>query len=85
MPKLLVIGTGDAFCSVSRFEAFVESLPEPRESHVLDGVDHFSLFPHLKPLLTDWVTSAFGVPTLTALATGDGSTAAGMASASVGP
>mmetsp|Transcript_67839 Transcript_67839/g.201898 ORF Transcript_67839/g.201898 Transcript_67839/m.201898 type:complete len:237 (+) Transcript_67839:44-754(+) len=67
-PKLLMIGTEDVFCSVETFQSFVDSLPEPKTAMVKDGVDHFSMYGHLRGALTSWITAAFGVADLQSFA-----------------
>merc|ERR1712008_301034 len=57
LPKLLMLGTEDAFCSVPAFQSFVDTLPEPKQAVVKDGVDHFSLYVHMRQALTDWIMS----------------------------
>eukprot|EP00930_Biecheleria_cincta_P031841 TRINITY_DN22090_c0_g1_i1.p1 TRINITY_DN22090_c0_g1~~TRINITY_DN22090_c0_g1_i1.p1 ORF type:complete len:307 (-),score=47.96 TRINITY_DN22090_c0_g1_i1:37-957(-) len=69
-PKLLVVGTDDQFCSTKSFQAFADELPEPKQSIVLKGVDHFSLFKSLPKVLEDWVISAFAVGSLQEFARG---------------
>ncbi|CAK0826589.1 unnamed protein product [Prorocentrum cordatum] len=63
-PKLLVVGSSDQFCSAPQFRSFVETLPDPKESHVLEGVDHFGYFRLAQQMLTRWITDAFGAPDL---------------------
>lgn len=67
-PKLLMLGTSDEFCSERSFQGFVQELPEPKKAVVLDGVNHFSIHPHLPQALKDWVRQGFGVPDLETLA-----------------
>ena len=40
-PKLLISGGEDNFTPHQAFEAFFESLPEPKECQVIAGADHF--------------------------------------------
>lgn len=40
-PKLFLAGEGDTVCPVEWLRAFVASLPEPKELHILPGTDHF--------------------------------------------
>ncbi len=40
-PKLLISGSEDNFTPQQAFEAFFESLPEPKEGEVIPGADHF--------------------------------------------
>lgn len=39
--KLLLAGNQDQFCPLALLENFFESLEEPKEIKILDGVDHF--------------------------------------------
>ena len=40
-PKMVISGELDNFTSQVDFECFTENLPEPKECHVIPGVDHF--------------------------------------------
>ena len=58
-PKLLLIGDGDQFCSVSSCRRFAQKLPKPVKMQVVGDCDHFGLFPHLEKALAQWVPKAF--------------------------
>lgn len=40
-PKFLIMGSMDNFTSQVDFECFTDQLPDPKECHVVPGVDHF--------------------------------------------
>jgi alpha/beta superfamily hydrolase len=35
------MGTSDQWTSLSTFDGWVETLPEPKEKSIIDGADHF--------------------------------------------
>eukprot|EP00930_Biecheleria_cincta_P059610 TRINITY_DN45318_c0_g1_i1.p1 TRINITY_DN45318_c0_g1~~TRINITY_DN45318_c0_g1_i1.p1 ORF type:complete len:388 (-),score=53.38 TRINITY_DN45318_c0_g1_i1:18-1181(-) len=70
LPKLLVLGSSDIFCSVGSFRKFVGTLPEPKMAVELDGVTHFDAYPHLQKALVEWVVSAFHVADLKSFSEG---------------
>lgn len=39
--KLIIAGTKDQFCPLNLLEEFFESLEEPKELRIMEGVDHF--------------------------------------------
>ncbi|MBM2826511.1 MAG: dienelactone hydrolase [Dehalococcoidia bacterium] len=41
MPKLIMTGSFDNFAAAPGTPAFLDSLPEPKEFHLVDGADHF--------------------------------------------
>jgi len=69
-PKLLVVGTTDEFCSMKSFQGFADSLPGPKEMHVIEGANHFQLYSYLPEALTKWVISGFKVHSLEEFAAG---------------
>lgn len=64
IPKLLLIGDSDQFCSPSGFTGYVDELPEPKESRIYEGADHFGLFRLLPEALERWLPAAFGMASL---------------------
>jgi alpha/beta superfamily hydrolase len=40
-PKLLMVGSADAFVSPAQFQQYAKDLPEPRQYFVVPGADHF--------------------------------------------
>jgi len=65
----VIIGEHDNFCSVLEFNAFVDSLTEPKQSTVLRGyVDHFNIYRYVQEHLSRWTCSVFGVERITQLA-----------------
>jgi len=61
LPKLLMLGTEDVFCSVDTFNEFAESLPDPKTPVIKEGEEHFTMYHHLPEALERWVVSSFGV------------------------
>ncbi len=55
-PKLLLWGSTDIALPPSDFDSFTSRLPEPKEYHVLNGVDHFwwGHEPHMARMVTDF-------------------------------
>lgn len=56
-PKLFVMGTKDNFTTVSAFQEAMEQMPEPKETHLLPGIDHFwgGHERQLKEIVLDWL------------------------------
>jgi hypothetical protein len=40
-PKLLMVGSADAFISAKEFRQYAQDMPEPRQYFVISGADHF--------------------------------------------
>ncbi len=40
-PKLFISGSRDAFIPASQLLKFCQTLPEPKECHIIEGADHF--------------------------------------------
>ncbi|HEX9975944.1 MAG TPA: CocE/NonD family hydrolase [Dehalococcoidales bacterium] len=40
-PKLLMVGSADAFIPAREFQQYAEDMPEPRQYFVIPGADHF--------------------------------------------
>jgi alpha/beta superfamily hydrolase len=40
-PKLLMVGSADAFVSPGQFQQYARNMPEPRQYFVIPGADHF--------------------------------------------
>merc|ERR1712113_536398 len=64
LPKLLMIGSEDVFCSVNALEAFVASLPDPKQGVVREHVDHFSMYPHIPEVMSSWIFRSFNTTDL---------------------
>mmetsp|Transcript_63292 Transcript_63292/g.115394 ORF Transcript_63292/g.115394 Transcript_63292/m.115394 type:complete len:231 (-) Transcript_63292:25-717(-) len=60
-PKLVIGGTNDVFCSESTLRGFADELPEPKQVIVMEGLDHFSHYSHLRRTMAEWIASAFAV------------------------
>ena len=57
LPKLFVSGDRDQFGPRAKLEAFVASLPEPRQLTMISGADHFfeGRLSEMRRVIEDWV------------------------------
>ena len=63
-PKLCMVGDGDQFCSLESYQAFIDTLPEPKHSVIVPNCHHMSMARHIPRHLTEWIVAQFGVPDL---------------------
>ena len=54
LPKMLLHATEDVFCSNATFDAFVETVPEPRTIVRVEGASHFDVRRPLAAALAEW-------------------------------
>lgn len=67
IPKLLLIGDADNFCSMQTFSVFAERIPGSKTVQIAEGYDHFRIYSVVRRALQNWAQNVFQVPSLAAL------------------
>ncbi|KAJ8601312.1 hypothetical protein CTAYLR_007246 [Chrysophaeum taylorii] len=71
LPKLLVHPTRDEFCKTATFDAYTQSLPEPKLPIKIRDASHFNVARHIPAALRQWLQAHFGAADAEAFARGD--------------